>query len=72
MWGLPFDAPTFSIYFSLPNAFLKITKKPDTKTTTKPKTTSIKNNVVSLETAKKALEEKKQVEQLTLFGGVAQ
>lgn len=61
------------MYFSLPNTFLKInTSKPNTKTTTKPKQTSTKNNVVSLETAKKALEEKKQVEQLTLFGGVAQ
>lgn len=61
------------MYWSLPNSFLKInTSKPNTQTTTNTKQTSSKNNVVSLETAKKALEEKKQVEQLTLFGGVAQ
>lgn len=59
------------MYFSLPNTFLKInTSKP--KTTTKPKETNIKDNVISIEKAKKAIEEKKQVEQLTIFGGVAQ
>ena len=61
------------MYFSLPNAFLKInTSKPNNKTTAKPKEASTKNNVVSIEKAKKVIEEKKQVEQLTLFGGVAQ
>ena len=54
-------------YFS----FLKINQPKETQnTTTKEKTT--KNNVVSIEKAKKAIEEKKQIEQLTLFGGVAQ
>ena len=61
------------MYWSLPNSFLKINQSKTTETaTTSPKTSPAKNNVVSIEKAKKALEEKKQVEQLTLFGGVAQ
>lgn len=61
------------IYFSFPNTFLeinqpKVTKKTTTNASTE--TTNTKNNVVSLEKAKKELENKKQVEQLTLFGGV--
>ena len=61
------------MYWSLPNSFLKINQSKTTKTdTTSSKTSTTKNNVVSIEKAKKALEEKKQVEQLTLFGGVAQ
>lgn len=60
------------MYFSLPNTFLKINDvKLTNKTTSKHKETKEKNNVVSMEKAKQALEEKKQVEQLTLFGGVA-
>lgn len=59
------------MYWALPNSFLKINKPKETQnTTTKEKTT--KNNVVSIKKAKKAIEEKKQIEQLTLFGGVAQ
>lgn len=59
------------MYWALPNSFLKINQPKETQnTTTKEKTT--KNNVVSIEKAKKAIEEKKQIEQLTLFGGVAQ
>lgn len=59
------------MYFSLPNTFLKINQsKVEKKATTNSKTTTTKNNVVSLEKAKKDLENKKQVEQLTLFGGV--
>lgn len=59
------------MYWALPNSFLKInTPKETQNTTTKEKTT--KNNVVSIEKAKKTIEEKKQIEQLTLFGGVAQ
>lgn len=59
------------MYWALPNFFLKINQPKETQnTTTKEKTT--KNNVVSIEKAKKAIEEKKQIEQLTLFGGVAQ
>ena len=59
------------MYFSLPNTFLKINKSNvEKKTNTDNKTTNSKNNVVSLEKAKKQIENKKQVEQLTLFGGV--
>lgn len=59
------------MYWALPNSFLKINKTKETNNiTTKEKTT--KNNVISIEKAKKVIEEKKQVEQLTLFGGVAQ
>lgn len=59
------------MYWALPNAFLKINTPNETKNiVTEEKTT--KNNVVSINTAKKVLEEKKQVEQLTLFGGVTQ
>lgn len=59
------------MYWALPNSFLKINQPKETQnTTTKEKTT--KNNVVSIEKAKKTIEEKKQIEQLTLFGGVAQ
>lgn len=59
------------MYWALPNAFLKINTLKETKNiVTEEKTT--KNNVVSINTAKKVLEEKKQVEQLTLFGGVTQ
>lgn len=59
------------MYWALPNAFLKINTPKETKNSvTEEKTT--KNNVVSINTAKKVLEEKKQVEQLTLFGGVTQ
>lgn len=59
------------MYWSLPNTFLKINQPKATKTATTPSKTA-KNNVVSIEKAKKTLEEKKQVEQLTLFGGVTQ
>ena len=63
------------MYFSLPNSFLKIEKK-DTnnnknKTKTSSKKASSKNNVVSLEDAKKNMEKKKEIEQISLFGGVA-
>ena len=58
------------MYFSLPDKFLGIntsTKKVETKETTQENS---KNNVVSLEKAKKELEKKKEVTQLSLFGGV--
>lgn len=63
-----------TMYFSLPNKYLKIDDEPKAK---KPKTNKennalqSKNNVVSMEKAKKELEEKKKTEQLSLFGGVA-
>lgn len=60
------------MYFSLPNTFLKINSVKETKkVTTDTKKSTTKNNVVSLEKAKKEIEKKKEVEQLTLFGGVA-
>lgn len=59
------------MYWALPNAFLKINTPKETKNIVNEEKTT-KNNVVSINTAKKVLEEKKQVEQLTLFGGVTQ
>ena len=59
------------MYWALPNSFLKINKTKETNNIT-PKEKTTKNNVISIEKAKKVIEEKKQVEQLTLFGGVAQ
>ena len=62
------------MYFSLPNTFLKIEKKDTTKNKSKVKTSSKKennkNNVVSLEDAKKDIEKSKEITQLSLFGGV--
>lgn len=59
------------MYWSLPNQLLQIntTKQEKNKTTTKPKEDT-KNNVVSLEKVKQELEKKKEVTQLSLFGGV--
>ena len=61
------------MYFSLPNSFLKIEKKDKTKckAKTSSKKENPKNNVVSLEDAKKSMEKKKEKEQNSLFGGVA-
>ena len=56
------------MYFSLPNALLKITspkKKEDNKVE---KTNKQTNNVISIEQAKKKIEEKKN-DQISLFGG---
>lgn len=61
------------MYFSLPDEFLGINqpiKKAEIKKNTSGQEKS-KNNVVSLEKAKKEIEEKKQITQLSLFGGVA-
>lgn len=58
------------MYFSLPNSFLKIKEKNNTKSTKKETTT--KNNVISLEVAKEKIEKKKEIEQLSIFGGVGQ
>lgn len=58
------------MYFSLPNSFLKIKEKNNTKSTKKENTT--KNNVISLEVAKEKIEKKKEIEQLSIFGGVGQ
>lgn len=64
------------MYFSLPDAFLQIENKTTSKVKNKEKTSSPlgnkKNNVIPLENAKKNIEKKKEVEQISLFGGVAQ
>ena len=48
------------MYFSLPNELLKIKENKE------------KNNVIPIEKGKKVIEEKKKVDQLSLFGGVTQ
>lgn len=61
------------VYFTMPNSFLKIKEKQakNNEKTTK-KTTTAKNNVISLEKAKEKIQEaKKETEQLSIFGGVA-
>lgn len=63
------------MYFSLPNSFLKIEKKETSKkieqTNSSSNKETTKNNVVSLEYAKKNMENKQEVSQISLFGGVA-
>lgn len=64
------------MYFSLPNSFLKIEKKDTTKNKEKAeasiKKVTAKNNIVSLEDAKKNMDKKKETEQISLFGGALQ
>jgi len=63
------------MYFSLPDELLQITnfdKKPKAKKSTITQKENTKNNVVSLEKAKQEIEKKKEITQLSLFGGVAQ
>lgn len=60
------------MYYSLPNSFLKIDTKKDNTPTTKKQKSTTKNNIVSLEEAKEKLEKKKETEQLSIFGGVTQ
>lgn len=55
------------MYFSLPNEFLKI--KSENATTINKNDKSKSNNIVSLEDVKQKIEQKKEVEQLNLFGG---
>lgn len=55
------------MYFSLPDEFLKIKTKENN--TISKNSTSNKNNIVSLEDAKQKVNQKKEVEQLNLFGG---
>lgn len=57
------------MYFSLPNSFLQIEKKDTSKNKLKSNTSS-KNNVVSLEKAKENIKKKKEMAQISLFGGV--
>lgn len=63
------------MYWSLPDKFLQIstpTKKVETKKSAANQKENTKNNVVSLQKAKQEIEKKKEVAQLSLFGGVAQ
>ncbi len=64
------------MYFSLPNSFLKIEKKDTTKNKEKAessiKKVTAKNNIISLEDAKKNIDKKKETEQISLFGGALQ
>lgn len=55
------------MYYSFPNSLLKINTKPIKATTTNKN----KNNVISLEDAKKQVGGKKEVAQISLFGGVS-
>ena len=63
------------MYFSLPNALLNITStqhKKVNKTSEKPLDKSNKNNVISMQEAKKEVEKLKEekIAQLSLFGGI--
>lgn len=58
------------MYFSLPNSFLKITTTPAKNEVSKKDKATAKNNVVSLAEAKQKIETKKEMEQLSIFGGV--
>ena len=62
------------MYWTLPDKFLCINtqKLQDAKKSTTTKKETNINNVVSLEKAKQEMEKKKEVAQLSLFGGVAQ
>ena len=58
------------MYYSFPNSFLKIEKKKqkESKKTENTKTTN-KNNVIELNEAREKLEKKKEIEQISIFGG---
>lgn len=58
------------MYFSLPNKLLGInTPKKENKKDNKNNDKSTKDNVISIDKAKQDIEKKKQVKQLSLFGG---
>lgn len=59
------------MYYNFTNEFLKITPKKEKEKTTKKQNTTDKGKVVSIEDAKQNIEQKKKVEQISLFGGVA-
>ena len=54
-------------YFSLPNEFLKIEKEVIKNKDSKKEI--VKNNVISIEEVKRQVEKKKEIEQISLFGG---
>lgn len=56
------------MYFLLPNNYLNIKSK--TTKSEKTSTNALKNNVVSLEKAKQEIKKKKEITQLSLFGGI--
>lgn len=58
------------MYYSFPNSFLKIEKKKpkESKKAENTKTTN-KNNVIELNEAREKLEKKKEIEQISIFGG---
>lgn len=59
------------MYYSLPNSFLKIVenKKVQNEKKSSPKA---KNNIISMEDAKKTIDKKKETAQISLFGGAPQ
>ncbi len=77
-WNYVTDKVVYSwaiMYFSLPDEFLQIkssNQKIAPKETNIDKRENTKNNVVSLDKAKQEMEKKKEVAQLSLFGGVTQ
>ena len=69
-WNFITNEVVFSwaiMYFSLPDEFLKI--KTIKETTATKNNISNKNNIISLEDSKQKIEQKKEIEQLNLFGG---
>ena len=60
------------MYFAFPNSFLKIKNDTKQKNNANKKTPkeSNKNNIISMEEAKKKAEENKKLEQISLFGGM--
>ena len=60
------------MYFTFPNSFLKIKKdaKQRNNTDKKAPKESNKNNIISIEDAKKKTEEDKKPKQISLFGGI--
>ena len=56
------------MYFLLPDEFLKIKTKENNNKISK-NSSSSPNNIVSLENAKQKIKQKKEAEQLNLFGG---
>lgn len=60
------------MYFSLPNSILKITdtsKKSSKKQENNTNTSDKKDNIISLKDAKEKIEQKKENDQLSMFGG---
>lgn len=73
-WNFITNEVVFSwaiMYYTFPNSFLKIEKEKPKTTQTKATTKApSQNNVIDLDKAKEKLEKKKEIEQISLFGGV--